>query len=299
MILENVLCIAEVCCDIIFGGLPKVPVLGEEEYCEEFHIKAGGGANTAIGLAKLGVPVRMHTRIGDDIPGKIIYQHMLDSGIDEKSIQLDDSVRTAVSAVMSTKADRCFASYGGDGDSFLGKNQYADLERLIQECDYVHTYLGYCIQSPILELCKRYNKPISVDSSWMDNITLEDLSALLSYCIFFTPNEKEAMDLTGTDTPQDALLRLSESIPGTILTMGEQGSIAYIDQQIYHQPCVSYGNVVDSTGAGDLYCAGLLYGLTHGYSVKECMRVAAHVSGYSVTYYGGIDKRLSVSELGI
>ena len=50
----DVLCISDCCCDLIFKGLARVPAPGTEEYCQNLYMKAGGGANTPMGLAKLG-----------------------------------------------------------------------------------------------------------------------------------------------------------------------------------------------------------------------------------------------------
>ncbi len=70
----DVLCVAETCCDIIFGGLERMPVPGGEEYCREFAVKAGGGSNTAMGLARLGLHTRLLTQLGRDALGRMRLQ---------------------------------------------------------------------------------------------------------------------------------------------------------------------------------------------------------------------------------
>lgn len=284
--MKQILCIAETCCDVIFGGLDKIPVLGEEEYCNHFQIKAGGGANTPMGLAKIGVQTKFLTRLGDDDMGRIVMDWLVASGLNKDEIHLEMGIRTPVSAVMSTEKDRCFASFGGDGGSFVTLEQ---LEASIALTDHVHTYLGYCHGYPIVELCKKYKKTLSLDTSWTEAWDLKALEPILSNCSLFTPNDKEAMVLTGTDNPKDALYILAGIVPNVVITMGDKGSIALINGRLHHQECMHYGVTVDTTGAGDLYCSGLLYGWIHGHDLITSMKIAAHTSGLSVTYYGGMD----------
>jgi sugar/nucleoside kinase (ribokinase family) len=289
--MKQILCIAEVCCDIIFGQLNKIPILGEEEYCKYFSVKAGGGANTAMGLARLKVPTKLLTRIGDDEIGHIVMENLFKSGLDISQVVMKKGVGTPVSAVMSTKEDRCFASFSGDQSPFVTIDQ---LEQAIKETDHVHTYLGYCLHYPIVEICKKYNKTLSVDTSWMDGADLKGIEPILSYCSLFTPNDKEAMALTGMGCPESALLHLSKLVQGVVITMGEQGSIALMNDKIHRQKSVVYGEAVDSTGAGDLFCSGLLYGFVNGFNLEKSIEIASHTAGLSVTYYGGIDDKFTI-----
>jgi sugar/nucleoside kinase (ribokinase family) len=284
--MKQILCIAEACCDIIFGQMNKIPSLGEEEYCKYFSIKAGGGANTPMGLARLGARTKFLTRLGDDDMGRLVLDNLVRYGLSREDFHLEGGIRTPVSAVMSTEKDRCFASFGGEGGYFVTVDQ---MDREIAVADHVHTYLGYCQSYPIMELCRKHKKTLSLDTSWTETVNFKALEPILSYCSLFTPNEKEAMILTGADNPSEALSILAGIVPDVVITMGEKGSISLIDSKIHHQEGVRYGETLDTTGAGDLYCSGLLYGYIQGLSLKESMEIAAHSAGLCVTYYGGMD----------
>lgn len=104
--MKKVLCIAEACCDMIFGGLPGIPQLGQEVYCREFEIKAGGGANTPMGIGRMNVPVRFLTRLGDDWMGQAVYEGLRESNVEIAGPGMVKGDRTPVSAVLSTDADR-------------------------------------------------------------------------------------------------------------------------------------------------------------------------------------------------
>jgi len=297
-----VLCIAKVCCDIIFGGLDRIPVLGEEEYCKEFAVKAGGGANTAFGLAKLGVPVGMYTSMCDDEFGRLIRNELIRAGVIEDTLIIEEGGKIDVSAVMSTGKDRCFASFSDVDNHFLSNDvETMDrLERMISSADHVHTYLGYCLHAPIVDLCKKHAKTLSVDTGWNPDRGLDEkVIPIISYATYFTPNENEAMGLANTDTVEDALRILNKYAKGTVITMGDKGSMTMIDDAIHHQPAVSYGRTVDTTGAGDLFLSGLIYGLVSGADRRESMRMGSHTAGLCVTYYGGVDDRFCVENLKI
>ncbi len=285
--MTDVLCVAECCCDIIFGGLNKVPAPGQEEYCREFCIKAGGGANTAMGLAKLGASVKLATRLGKDAMGGILYDFLSQTGLDMSAVWVDEHTVTPVSAVLSTKEDRCFASYGGDGGDFLDP---ARLEEYIRGARHVHTYVGYCRKYPIIELCEKHGKTLSLDTSFYDSTQLESTREAMARCQIFTPNEVEACALAQTDDVMQALEILSRECPHVIITLGKDGSVTKSGGRVYRAKPAKVPVVKDSTGAGDLFCAGYIYGFLQGWGVQETLDFASKSGGLAVTYYGGIDQ---------
>lgn len=295
--MKKVVCIAECCCDMIFAGLPRIPSLGEEVYGNEFVIKAGGGANTAISLARLGVPTSMVTRIGDDDMGQVVLSALTDAGVHVSGKIREQGSRTEVSAVLSTSQDRCFASYANAPDV---RFEYADLENAIRDCDIVHTFLGYCLYYPIAQLCEKYGKELSLDTSWADTQDRTRAEEVLRRADYLKLNEGEAMRLTGCDSPEQALRSLAGLVrKAVVVTLGGEGSIGamHADEQIQRQEIVSYGTFRDACGAGDNYAAGLLAGISRGYDLKKSMLYGAHISGQAVTWYGGNDVSINCTKI--
>ena len=70
--MKRILCIAGSCCDLVFGGLDRLPSLGEEIFGTHFSMQAGGGANTAVQLGWLGADVSFWTLLGPDLAGGIV-----------------------------------------------------------------------------------------------------------------------------------------------------------------------------------------------------------------------------------
>lgn len=292
--MKKVLSIAGVCCDMVFAGLPKIPPLGQEIYCREFVMKSGGGANCPISLARLGIPVTLLTQIGNDAMGHFVLGELEKAHVRTVGNLMRDDIRTDVSAVLSTPEDRCFASFCPDGFAISEKT----LETEIRDSDIVHTYLGYCFQYPIGELCNKYRKILILDASWADVQEAARGMKLAAQCDLLKLNREESRCLTGAEDPEEAVAVLAgQTRMGCIITMGESGSLG-MDScgNRYYQNAIPAGPFLDSCGAGDNFSAGILFGLARGKPLQECMYYGAQVSGQSVTWYGGNDSALSCTK---
>lgn len=289
--MKRVLCIAESCCDVIFGALPRIPRQGEEIYCGHFEVKAGGGANTPMVLGRIGVPVRFLTGIGDDFFGGMVKRALQESRVELADTGIRTGNATPVSAVLSTKEDRSFVSYGGSGGDFVTEER---LEEEIRQADIVHTYLGYCLHYPISRLCAAYGKKLSLDTSCVDADSVKEAKEILRACHFLKVNEEEALKLTKEKSPWRAAEALAASgIVHVIVTMGAKGSIAICDGKRYEQPAVNMGACVDVCGAGDSFAAGILAGAAKGLPPADMLKLGAVLSGMCVTWYGGASDELN------
>ena len=290
---KRVLCIAECCCDLIFAGMPGIPRLGEEIYGSDFVIKPGGGANTPISLSLLGTPVSMLTALGDDDMGRQIGETLKKSGVRLWGRQHRPRTRTAVSAVMSTDTDRCFASYGGTGGL-----DWDILETAIAQTDIVQTYLGYCRQQPIARLCEKYGKMLCVDANYADVQDREAALAVLPGIDYLKVNEQEAVCLSGCEDAEAALSFLgSRTKCGVIVTRGSRGGIAMDHRERYAFPAVNMGKFRDACGAGDNFAAGFLSGISQGKTFPQALEYGSRLAGLAVTWYGGNDQTLNCTKL--
>lgn len=289
--MKKVLCVAECCCDMVFGGLPRLPGPGEEFYGDDFAVCPGGGANTPLDLARLGGEVSLITGVGADDMGRQILRELRESGVTVLGRLEQPGTRTAVSAVLSTSGDRGFASYGGTGGPFFTMEE---LERAIRDADIVHTYLGYCLCYPIAELCERYRKELSLDASWSAEPCSPEELRVLQRCTWLKVNELEAARLAGTGDPEAALKKLASMVQGgAVVTLGSAGSIGMErNGPILRQEPLFFGAFRDACGAGDGYAAGMLRGLSAGKNLGESMALGAAAAGQCVTWLGGSSKAL-------
>lgn len=294
--MKKILCIAQSCCDMIFGGLPHLPGPGQEVYGDSFTIRPGGGANTPVNLGKLGVDVTFLTALGDDDAGRQILLELERSGVRTTGAVGNPGSRTAVSAVLSTPYDRSFASFGGTSGDFFTREQ---LRREVQKADIVHTYLGYAISWDLGALCREYGKELSLDVSWCDAQNTGQVWELLAQCHYLKLNDLEAGKITGLSDPVGALKRLAGVVRNSVvITLGERGSIGACGDRLLFQDIIEKGPFRDACGAGDAYAAGFLYGAAQDFSLAQCMELGAELSGLCVTWLGGNAQALNCTMLG-
>ncbi|MCQ2771333.1 MAG: carbohydrate kinase family protein [Clostridia bacterium] len=288
--MKKILCISESCCDLIFTNLPRIPNLGEEIYGDDFTIKSGGGANTPCDIGYLGGDVSFLTRIGDDDLGQYITKALIDANVKLVGTPVIKGSRTAVSAVMSTNSDRCFASYYGKTSPF----DKDEIEKAIKECDIVHTFLGYCVHYGIDKICEKYGKVLSLDTGYGATMP-EEGETFLRRVSYLKVNEEEAKSLSGLDDELKALEYLHDKVKcGMVVTLGNRGSIGMESNsnEVISIGIQNKGDFRDACGAGDAYSAGMLYGISKGYSLKKAMETGSVVSGMAVTWAGGTDAKM-------
>lgn len=290
----DVLCTGLTCCDLIFTKLEKYPELGKEMACEDFMIKVGGAANTPVALAKLGISTAFITTVGGDTSGKLVYDYLKNTGLDMSNIIFDEKQRTNVSAVLSIGRERGFATY------FAKINEAKEMEKIAEvapQCRHMHTYLHDCMKMPLLDIAKRNNMTISVDTAWDETIKLKDIRNIIECSDIFMTNEIEACSIADTGSYEEALEKLGAYAKLLVVKLGSKGSIVKQGEKIVHVPAAEVGEVVDTTGAGDLYGAGFIYGYLKGWDIEKTARFASASGSLAVTFYGGVDESYTLGRV--
>jgi sugar/nucleoside kinase (ribokinase family) len=121
---------------------------------------------------------------------------------------------------------------------------------------------------------------------WREDLSMEMYEKAFSYADFFTPNEKEACRITGAATAREAIRILADCVACPIVKLGPDGCLFSDKGSVRHAPGLTEFVSVDSTGAGDAFLAGLMYGLFKGASLERCVRLANLVGGKCVTGVG-------------
>lgn len=286
----DVLCTGLTCCDLIFPGLEAFPVPGREMASRDFLIKPGGAANTPVALAKLGMKTIFATVIGNDYLGRVVFELLEKTGIDMSAIGYGSQYRTNVSAVLSIGNERCFATYFANNDDTM---QIRQIEKYAPECRHIHTYIHDCLSMPLMEIAKRNNRTVSLDTAWDESIRLEDIKDIISGCDIFLTNEVEACSITGAGTAEEAMDRLGKYAGIVAVKLGGKGSIVKSGERVIRVPAIEEVEVLDTTGAGDLYGAGFVYGFLNGWDLEKTARFASASGSLAVTFYGGINDAYS------
>lgn len=304
----DVLVIGSPCVDIVFGGMPHWPILGQEMYVSNFAISAGAGFNTAATLSRLGLRVGLLCELGNDFFSRFILDEMEKSGICHDFVLTRDYPLRSVSVCLSYEGERGFVSYADDHHGFgaqkvemmsPGNSQQAGrsvpmLTQSLQQAlavydvDAVFMY-AYPAMQPLLEVVAAHEGlPIFLDVGWYpDDLGESSMSAMIKDGTFVMPNEVEAALMTGVQAPEEAACLLAEHAQTAIVKMGARGAVACQQGQLTYCAAMPVTEVIDTTGAGDAFNGGFIYGILKGYSLADALRCGTICGGLSTTALSG------------
>ncbi|MDA3955037.1 MAG: adenosine kinase [Bacteroidales bacterium] len=254
---------------------------------EKSQSSGGSAANTIHGLANLGAETGYIGKVGNDEFGEFFSNDMKANGIQPFMLKSETDTGRAI-ALISPDSERTFATYLGAAvelsDSDLNAEQFKDYR-------YLHIE-GYLVQNHLLmlkaaDLAKANNMKISIDMASF-NIVEDNIDFLKDYVknyvdIIFA-NEEESKAFTGKE-PEESLNELAEQCEIAVVKIGSKGSLVKSKGQIYRIDPIKV-NPVDTTGAGDLFASGFLYGLTNKMSLDKCGRIGSLCAGKVIEVIG-------------
>lgn len=123
----------------------------------------------------------------------------------------------------------------------------------------------------------------------------EELMSFIEMATYLAVNDYEAQVLQ--DKTGLTLEQLAKKVKALIVTLGAQGSQIYADGQLFNIPCVVADNIVDPTGCGDAYRAGLLYGIANGWDWPTCGRLASTMGAIKIASRGGQNHKPTREEI--
>ena len=280
--------------DLIFSGLPRIPEEGRELYAQGFSLQMGGGVPaTLINLGRLGVPVRVQTGLGEDLFSRFAMDAFREAGVTPCTLcPSAGGIPLNISTAMLTPSDRTFVSYSG------GFPLTDDVRQRLYEDS---RGAAICAMDPrfpeVYAQLRREGTLLVLDTGWDDGLSIEKYRPLLELADFYVPNQAEAVKITGTGSPEAAARVLAEFFPKVVVKLdsagcliqerGEQAVVPVIPEYVYR----------DSTGAGDAFLAGFLYGLYHGRPLAECVLCGNITGGKCVTAAGCLTAFCTEEEL--
>jgi len=256
------------------------------------HSEAGGsGANTMIGVALLGGTACYTSKVADDEHGAIYRRSLSDKGV--KSNLAVGAGSTGVSFILLTPdAQRTMCTY-------LGASQQLHPDEVniddLRQSRYLYI-TGYMWdtetqkQSVLHAMHEANRAGVRVAFSLSDIFCVRrhkaDFQHLLEQHVdVLIGNAAEVQELSDTDNPHDAASRLAEYCDVAVVTMDSRGALIRQGSTAYEIPAFRV-QAVDATGAGDMYAAGLLYGLCRGWALDVAGRLAAYTAAQVVTKLG-------------
>ena len=136
-----------------------------------------------------------------------------------------------------------------------------------------------------------------LDMGWDDELTFEKYGELFEIADYYTPNQKEALTVTGCDNAKDAAYALKKYFDKVVVKVDKDGCIGIDGDDYFFCPSLEQFKNVDSTGAGDAFLAGFIYGLFYDYPLKDCIEFGNITGGKAVTAVGALSAYVNEKEL--
>jgi sugar/nucleoside kinase (ribokinase family) len=264
--------------------VPQFPTLNSKTEILHFSKQGGGQVATAmVALSRWGIRTKYIGKVGDDELGTFSLQSLRHEGIDVSSVTIEPKANSqfAMIIVDQPSGERTIL---WDRDERLmyrkGELQKEDI------CSGRLLHLdGHDIRAAIQ--CARWAKeegiPTVVDLDKVEPLTSE----LIKKIDFIITSSTFPSLLTGILDREKALIELKKQIPGFLcVTLGREGAVALVDGDILRVNGFKV-NSVDTTGAGDVFHAGFIYGLLQNWEVMEILKFANAVAALKCRDLGG------------
>ena len=276
--------------DIVVPPIAKLPAAGELVSTDDFLVQPGGcAANTAIVLDRLGVSATVVGRVGDDLFGELVGEYLQARGVDTSHVLRTPGYGTSKTVVVPVAGDdrRFIHTFGAN--AALGAADIPDTALEEAEAIYVGGYLVLPAlrQSELADrfrLAREHGARIVLDvvvPTGDERRTLDAVRGLLPLVDYFVPNEDEARALTGEAEPRLQAERIvAAGAPTVVIKRGENGALVRSGDEVFEVPAPPV-EVLEPSGAGDAFAAGLVAGILEGWPLERSVRFAS-VMGASV-----------------
>jgi sugar/nucleoside kinase (ribokinase family) len=244
---------------------------------------------------KQGLAVEVTGCLGKDPSAQVLLSNLENNGVNCQRIVFSKTLPTSKTVILLVKGQdrRYIHSFGANADF-----RVQDIDReWLRELDIF--YLGGLFLMPafdpigfidLLKFCRSHKIISVVDVVIPQNFELpSDLKPLLSNIDYFMPNDDEAKRLTGHNDPKMMLQTLLEWGAGTVfLTLGKNGVMAGT-QETHWQASIYPVKMLDPSGSGDAFAAGILTGIANGWEISGMIRYASALGASAVRTLGTTD----------
>lgn len=254
----------------------------------------GSGANTIAGMASLGSDVAFIGKVADDDLGRAFASDMSRMGVDFHSGGTSGTEPTG----------RCIIAVTPDAqrtmNTFLGISTMldaADIDGDLLSRGAILYLEGYLFDRPEAKAAFRTGAALAHEHGRVVALTLsdsfcvdrhrEDFRALVTDEVdLLFANEDELLSLYETADFDEAISLLRRDCHIAAVTRSEKGAVIVTRDDVHAVPAHPVAHVVDTTGAGDLYAAGFLHGLTRGRDLTTCSRIGAIAAAEVIAHVG-------------
>jgi len=278
--------------------VPHYPAFNTKVQLREYVVRPGGQVATAmVALARLGCRTRYIGKVGDDEFGRLQLRSLAEAGVEHSQVKVVPGATSQLAFILIDEPSGERTIIWGRDPRLIMRPE--ELEREAITSGRVLHLDGHDVAAAIqaARWAREAGIPVVID---LDNFYpgVEELLPLVDYLITSAEFPKRFL---GIAEPEEALRALKRRYqnPFVAITLGDQGAIAYCHGVFIHSPAFRVP-CRDTTGAGDAFRGGFIYGLLRGMSVTETLRFANAVAGLhcrGVGARGGLPTLAEVQEL--
>jgi sugar/nucleoside kinase (ribokinase family) len=278
--------------DVVIVPVAELPAPAQTRLVQHVGFRTGGaGANTAIALSAAGAGVRLVGCVADDQLGRWLLEDLGRRGLAQDIVIVEGETTGLTVACEAPGRDRSFLTFLGVNEVWEERLIPADATdcRSLLVCDY------FCAPAlrgkPTRELLARARATgvrTFFDTAWDSTGWAQDARAevlgLLAEVDVFLPNDAEARALTGSSEPPERLARELQTVSGgwVVIKLGERGVLAAGPEGAELAVPAAPARVLDSTGAGDAFNAGLIVALDEGAEWPDALRAGTALAAATI-----------------
>jgi sugar/nucleoside kinase (ribokinase family) len=284
--------------DVLVLGDDVAPAFGQQEkLVGSISLVVGGSAAiTAVAAARLGLRVALAAAIGSDPAGEFMLGQLAGEGVDTTAVLRRPGLATGMTVALSHGSDRAILTALGAMTALVA----ADVpDELLCHTRHLHVSSYFMVQhslgpglQQLFASARARGTTTSLDTNWdpAGRWADDQLRAILTQTDVLLPNEEEARHLSGQPTLDGAIASLTAAGPKVVVKLGARGALC-VDGSRSHwiepPPGPGLGPVVDTTGAGDCFNAGLITGLLGGLELPAAARLGCAAGSASTRAAGG------------
>lgn len=303
--MSDIICVGILVADVLGKPVDSFPEKGKLGLVDKMSLQIGGcAANVAIDLARLGINTTIIGKIGEDNFGKFMLESLNSEKVDVSGLKIDKNVSSSASMVMiSGDGERSiFHSFGANA-KFGFDDINLDVVRKSKILLIAGTFLMPDFDGEgarkLLKFAKENDVLCCMDTAWdSKGEWLKKIESSLEYLDWFMPSYDEACELSGKTKPAEiALFFQSKGVKNVIVKMGSEGCFVKTEKDDgFAVEAFTKVKAVDTSGAGDSFCAGFIAGLYQGWDIQKCARFANAVGAHCIMEIGTTTGIKSIEE---
>lgn len=271
----------------MIGRDQMIAIRSTQERLEKSEAPGGSVCNTMRAMAHLGAEVGFIGKIGDDAVGRFYEKAVREAGVTPYFVRTTGESGSCT-VLISPDGERTMGTFLGPAAT-IRPDEIREEVLARYQCIYIEGYL--IVNEPLvrttMQKAKKLGLKVALDLSNFNIVNafkglLEEL--IPAYVDILFSNESEAQAFTGK-TPDEAVKELSRMVDISVVTLGKEGALVG-SRGVFCQVPAEGGKPVDTTGAGDNFAAGFLYGQSVGATLEQSARIGSLLAGQVIDVVG-------------